>query len=82
MTGQHGELDEKDIAPSAEQMDKLKISRKYKAKIQTGEGGHKTRQEVLGQLNNLTAAGPTIEQILPSVVKLIPNLYMLLALIQ
>ena len=28
-------MDEKDIAPSAEQMDKLKISRKYKAKILT-----------------------------------------------
>ena len=35
MTCQHGELDEKDIALNAEQKDKLKTSRKYKAKIQT-----------------------------------------------
>ena len=33
VTGQHGELDEKDIALNAEQKDKLKTSRKYKAKI-------------------------------------------------
>ena len=34
MTGQHGEFDKKDIALNAEQKDKLKTSRKYKAKIQ------------------------------------------------